>query len=64
MTVREKLARTRDWVAQWAVRLVPYRVRYWTFIEMTAKATLDSPNIPATPLDELMGNIELPRGVR
>ena len=62
-TLAEKLRRTRDWAAQKAARAIPTRIRYWAFIDMAAAATMDSPNVPATPLDEVLRRIPAPRNL-
>ena len=61
MTMLERLRRTREWGA-WAIAgHLPLRLRYYATIGEIAKATIDSPNIPATPLDEILKNLDAPK---
>lgn len=63
MSTIEKLRRTRDWGAMEIARLLPKRIRYWTTVQEIAKATMTSPNIPATPLDEILQNLDQPKSM-
>jgi hypothetical protein len=58
----ERLRHTRDWAAQQAARLVPYRVRYWSMIDLVARAVMDSRDVPATPIADVLTNIRVPKG--
>lgn len=60
MTMSERIRRTRDWAAQKVAAALPRRVRYWSTIGDLAAATIDSRNVPATPLDEVMRKIPAP----
>ena len=61
MSTSERLRRTRDWGAMGIARHLPLRIRYWATVQEMAKATIDSPNIPATTLDTIMQNLEAPQ---
>lgn len=63
MSFKERLRRTRDWAAIKVASRLPKRVRYWTAIQEMAHATQASPNIPATPLDEVLKNLDAPKVV-
>lgn len=58
MTTLERLRRTRDWFAMSLAAKLPRRVRYWVTMMEIAKATRTSSNIPATPLDEVLKNLD------
>lgn len=58
MDFSERCRRSTDWAAQMTVMLLPKRVRYWTTMMALAKATRESHNVPATPLDEVLANME------
>lgn len=58
MPIRERLSRTREWGNIAVARKLPAKLRYWVTIHEVAKATIDSPNIPATPLEEILKNLE------
>lgn len=64
MTLTERLIRTRDWGAMAVAARLPKRIRYWTTILEVAKATQDSPNIPATPLDSILKKLDAPKVTR
>lgn len=60
----ERLRRTRDWAAMTVAAHLPLRVKFWCSILQIGKATMDSPNIPATPLDEILRKLPAPKTVR
>lgn len=63
LSLKERLRRTRDWAAlEVAVRL-PRRIRYWVAIHEIGKATKTSKNVPATPVDEVLRNLDRPKVV-
>lgn len=57
MSTMERLRRTREWANMALAAKLPRRLRYWVTILEIAKATKESPNIPATPLDEILENL-------
>lgn len=62
MTFAEKCRRTGEWLA-WGmasttITLAPKAVIYRIVLLEVAKATRNSANIPATPLDEVLANLE------
>lgn len=59
----ERLARTRDWAAMTAAGKLPLRVRYWATILEVGHATAKSPNVPATPLSDVLSNLRTPRNL-
>ena len=64
MAFEERLIRTRDWAAIEVAAHLPKRVRYWCTLREIGKATMDSPNVPATPLDEILQHLDSPAVVR
>lgn len=58
MTLAERLRRSVDWAAFEAAAKLPKRIKYWATIQNMAKATRNSPHIPATPLDEVLKNLD------
>lgn len=58
MPILERLRRTNEWLALSTARRLPGRVRYWATMTEIAKATRTSPHIPATPLDEVLKNLD------
>lgn len=63
MTFAERLRRTRDWLAMEVGARLPLRVRYWVTMTEIGRATMTSPNIPATPLDEVLKNLNHPKSM-
>jgi len=63
MTLRERLSRTRDWAAQEVAARLPKRIRYWTTLQEIGRATMTSPHVPATPLDEILRNLDTPKNL-
>lgn len=61
--LKEKIARTRDWAASEVGARLPLRVRYWVTLQMMGKATMTSPNVQATPLDEILRNLDTPKSL-
>lgn len=60
--LKERLLRTRDSLAMSIAAHLPLRIRYWcTMIEL-GHATKNSPNVPATSLDEILKNLQAPNG--
>jgi hypothetical protein len=57
----ERILRTRDWAAQKTGSYLPKRVCYWVTLHEIAKATRDSDNVPATPLEEILKNLDRPK---
>lgn len=62
-TIRERLRRTRDWAAQAVAARLPLRIRYWTTLQEVGRATMSSPNVPATPLAEIITKLDAPRNL-
>lgn len=60
-TFTERARRTRDWVAQEIGARLPVRVRYWVTMQEIGKATMDGPNVPATPLDQIIRKLDAPK---
>lgn len=63
MSFSERLRRTRDWFAQKVATALPVRVRYWVTMQEVGRATMTSPNIPATPLEEVLRNLDAPKNL-
>lgn len=64
MDLKERLTRTRDWAAMEIGAHLPLRVRYWTTLQEIGRATMTSPNVPATPLEDILRDLEKPKVVR
>lgn len=62
-SIRERLKRTRDWAALTIGAHLPLRIRYWVTIKEIGHATVDSPNVPATTLDEILNNLNTPKSM-
>ena len=63
MSLSERLRRTRDWGTMKVASHLPLRLRYWVTLLEIGKATMDSENVPATPLDEILRNLETPKNL-
>jgi hypothetical protein len=59
----ERLRRTRDWVAMTIGARLPLRIRYWVTILEIGHATVNSPNVPATPLHDVLNNLRTPKNL-
>lgn len=58
IALSERLSRTSDWFALEVATRLPRRVRYWVTLGEIGKATRNSKDIPATPLDEILKHME------
>lgn len=58
MSMAERFRRTFDWGALATARRLPKRVRYWATMTEISKATRDSSDIMATPLDQVLKKLE------
>jgi len=63
MTFAERLRRTRDWAAAKIGYALPVRIKYWVTMQMIGKAVRDSPNIPATSLDDILRKLPAPKNL-
>jgi hypothetical protein len=63
MSFRERVERTREWMAMFVAARLPLRVRYWATIIEVGEATKNSTNVPATPLHEIMSNLRCPKSM-
>lgn len=63
MSFAERLRRTRDWLAIKTACAIPLRVRFWVTMLELGKATMDSENVPATPLDQILRNLDAPKSL-
>lgn len=63
MSLRERLRRTREWAAMEVGAHLPKRVRYWTTLQEIARATRHSENVPATPLEDILQNLDAPKNL-
>lgn len=63
MTTPERLRRTRDWAAMELARKMPLRIKYFVTLQQIGKATMDSPNVPGTKLEDILKNLETPKGL-
>lgn len=58
MSTMERLRRTGEWATMKVAHSLPQHLKYWVTVQELAKATMDSPNVPATTLDEIMFNLQ------
>lgn len=63
LSLSERLRRTRDWAAWKIAGNLPLRIRYLTTIGEIGKAVRKSPDIPATPLSDVLQNLEAPKNM-
>jgi hypothetical protein len=63
MTTPERLRRTRDWAAMELAAILPVRLKYYVTLQQIGKATMDSPNVPATKLEDILRKLEMPKGI-
>jgi hypothetical protein len=63
-TFRERLIRTRDWATQKTASALPLRVRYWVTLQEIGRATMDSHDVPATSVEEVLRKLDKPKVVR
>lgn len=56
-SIAERLRRTRDWAAMTTASMLPLRVRYWVTMMELGKATIESPNVPATDLSYILRHL-------
>jgi hypothetical protein len=63
-TFTERLIRTRDWAAMKVASALPVRVRFWVTMGEIGHATLESPNVPATKLEDILPNLRTPKVLR
>lgn len=61
MSTMERLRRTREWANMALAPRLPRRLRYWVTMLEIAKATRESPNIPGTPLQDILKNLDAPK---
>lgn len=58
MSTMERLRRTREWANIKVAEMLPQRLKYWVTMLELAKATRESKEIPATPFDEILKNLQ------
>lgn len=63
LDLHERWDRTKTWAAMKIAGMLPVRIRYWVTVREIGKATLNSFDAPATPLREIMYNLEAPKGM-
>lgn len=61
-SLRERLDRTKDNLSLTVAGMLPRRLRYWVTIREVGRATMTSSNVPATPLCEVLSNLDSPKG--
>jgi hypothetical protein len=61
MDLSERLRRTRDWAAGEIAARLPLRIRYWVTLQMIGKATMKSPNVPASSVDYILEHMPKPK---
>lgn len=62
-SARERLSRTRDSLTMALAAKLPLRLRYWVTMQEIGRATMDSPNVPATPLCKVLSGLQAPKGM-
>ena len=63
MTLAERLRRTREWAAMEVAAHLPLRVKYWATMQGIGKATINSPDVPATTLADILRNLPAPKNM-
>jgi hypothetical protein len=63
LPLSERLRRTRDWAAMTIGAKLPLRIRFWVTMLEIGHATAKSPNVPATPLDDILHNMRRPNSM-
>lgn len=63
MPMMERLRRTREWSAMEIARHLPLRIRYWVTIQEVGRSVMTSPNVPETPLEEILKNLNRPKSM-
>lgn len=63
MTFPERLRRTRDWGAWEIAARLPLRLRYFVTLIEVGRATMDSPNVMATPLNDILKKLNTPKSL-
>jgi hypothetical protein len=63
-SLSERFIRTRDWAAMAIASKLPIRVRYWVTMQELGHATMDSPNIPATKVEDILPKLRAPKVLR
>jgi hypothetical protein len=63
MTLAERLRRSVDAAAMELASRLPLRIRYWATMQEIARATRNSPNVPATPLDQILKALDTPKNL-
>jgi len=58
MPLMERLRRTQEWATMEFASRLPKRVKYWVTIQEIARTTRDSPDIPATPLQDILRKLD------
>lgn len=57
LPLKERIDRTLDWACMEIADLLPKRASYWIALMQISKATMKSPHVPATPLDDVLRNL-------
>jgi hypothetical protein len=63
MTVAERLLRSREQLARVIACSLPKRIRYWVTMQEIGHATRMSADIPATPVSEILKNLDAPKNI-
>lgn len=53
-TIRERLHRTVEWTARVVAHRLPYRVRYWAYIDFAVKHLHDDDVVPEVGMTEIL----------
>lgn len=57
LPLRERIDRTLDLWSMNAADYLPRRLAYWITMRQIGRATMKSPHVPATPLDDVLKNL-------
>jgi hypothetical protein len=63
LTLKIRLGRTRESIARGIAVRLPLRIRWHVTMQMLGQATTHSKNVPATPLDEILRDLDRPKNV-
>lgn len=58
LSLKERVNRTLDCWSLNIADILPKRLAYWITMRQIGKATMKSKNVPATPLDDILRNLE------
>jgi len=58
MTLREKIARTGEWVMRGVAHRLPRRLAYWSYIDTTVRHLKSDEVVPEVPAMTILGRMD------